>query len=207
MKNKKQESKAAFNQQAPGYDNDWRGKHARTLYPALLEKLSVTPFQKALDLGCGTGELIKLVLQADRNKEIYGLDLSENMLEVARKKLGTSVSLILGDAEHLPFDDEFFDLVYCNDSFHHYPKPEKVLDEVSRVLKPGGVFFLGDLWHPGFARPIINFFMKHSKDGDVKIYSESELKTLLSPNFQNIQWKPVNHTACVVSAIKILRTK
>lgn len=205
MKDKKQESKAAFNQQAPTYDRDRRGRHARTLYPALLKKLSMTPFQKALDLGCGTGELLKLVLQADRSREIYGLDLSENMLEVARKKLGASAALALGDAEHLPFEDAFFDLVYCNDSFHHYPNPEKVLDEVCRVLKPKGVFLMGDLWHPGFARPIINFFMKHNGEGDVKIYSEVELRTLLSPNFQNMQWEAVSHTACIVSAKKIFR--
>ena len=56
----KENSKAAFNQQAATYDTDIKGQHARSLYPVLLEKLSRIPFQSALDLGCGTGEMLKL---------------------------------------------------------------------------------------------------------------------------------------------------
>ena len=55
----KENSKAAFNQQAATYDKDIKGQHARSLYPVLLEKLSHIPFQSALDLGCGTGEMLK----------------------------------------------------------------------------------------------------------------------------------------------------
>ena len=56
MNTAKENSKAAFNQQAATYDKDIKGQHARSLYPVLLEKLSHIPFQSALDLGCGTGE-------------------------------------------------------------------------------------------------------------------------------------------------------
>lgn len=61
----KENSKVAFNQQAATYDKDIKGQHARSLYPVLLEKLSHIPFQSALDLGCGTGEMLKLILQKD----------------------------------------------------------------------------------------------------------------------------------------------
>ena len=54
MNTAKENSKAAFNQQAATYDKDIKGQHARSLYPVLLEKLSHIPFQSALDLGCGT---------------------------------------------------------------------------------------------------------------------------------------------------------
>ena len=67
----KENSKSAFNQQAATYDKDIKGQHARSLYPALLEKLSHIPFQSALDLGCGTGEMLKLILQKDPHKELY----------------------------------------------------------------------------------------------------------------------------------------
>mgnify|MGYP000279088380 CR=1 FL=1 len=59
MNTVKENSKAAFNQQAATYDKDIKGQHARSLYPVLLEKLSHIPFQSALDLGCGTGENAK----------------------------------------------------------------------------------------------------------------------------------------------------
>ena len=144
----KERSKSTFNQQADTYDEDIHGQHARTLYPVLLSKLAHIPFQRALDLGCGTGEMMKMLLQSDDQRELYGIDLSEKMLSVAEGKLSGKVQLVLGDSEHLPFVDNFFDVVYCNDSFHHYPAPENVIREVQRVLKPGGTFLIGDCWQP-----------------------------------------------------------
>ena len=70
MNTAKENSKAAFNQQAATYDKDIKGQHARSLYPVLLEKLSHIPFHSALDLGCGTGEMLKLILQEDVGKEL-----------------------------------------------------------------------------------------------------------------------------------------
>ena len=70
----KENSKAAFNQQAATYDKDIKGQHARSLYPVLLEKLSHIPFHSALDLGCGTGEMLKLIFLfiviVDRSTEL-----------------------------------------------------------------------------------------------------------------------------------------
>ena len=158
MRSIKENSRETFNQQAATYDKDIKGQHARSLYPVLLEKLSHLSFQCALDLGCGTGEMMRLILQKDNRKELYGLDLSEEMLSVAKAKLPEQVKLMLGDSESLPFPDSFFDVVYCNDSFHHYPEPQKVLGEVHRVLKPGGTFLMGDCWQPYMGRAIMNFY-------------------------------------------------
>ena len=134
MNDLKEKSKAAFNQQAATYDTDMQGQHARSLYPILLERLSHISYQSALDLGCGTGEMIKQIMQSDNHKELYGIDLSEEMLSVAKGKLPDQVKLLLGDSESLPFPDNFFDVVYCNDSFHHYPAPQNVLSEVQRLI-------------------------------------------------------------------------
>ena len=106
----KENSKDAFNQQAATYDKDIKGQHARSLYPVLLEKLSHIPFQSALDLGCGTGEMLKLILQSDTHKELCGIDLSEEMLAVAKSKLPEQVKILLGDSEALPFPDNAFDV-------------------------------------------------------------------------------------------------
>ena len=73
MNTAKENSKAAFNQQAATYDKDIKGQHARSLYPVLLEKLSHIPFQSALDLGCGTGEMLKLILQQEVEKNYMEL--------------------------------------------------------------------------------------------------------------------------------------
>ena len=202
MNRKKENSKATFNQQAATYDKDIKGQHARSLYPVLLEKLSHIPFQSALDLGCGTGEMLKMILQADHHKKLYGIDLSEKMLAVARTKLPDQVKLLLGDSESLPFPDSSFDVVYCNDSFHHYPAPQNVLREVHRVLKPGGTFLLGDCWQPFVGRVIMNGYMRHSKEGDVKIYSKEEVVSMLSQFFHDVFWEQVGNTACIASGRK-----
>ncbi len=109
---------------------------------------------------------------------------------------------MLGDSEFLPFPDHFFDVVYCNDSFHHYPAPEKVLKEVRRVLKAGGAFLLGDCWQPPGARMVVNFYMRHSKEGDVKIYSRAEMVSLLSRQFHDVSWERVGGSACIAMGTK-----
>lgn len=197
MNDQKEKSKAAFNQQAATYDTDMKGQHARSLYPILLDRLSHISYHSALDLGCGTGEMMKQILQTDNCKELYGIDLSEEMLAVAKSKLPDQVKLLLGDSESLPFPDNFFDVVYCNDSFHHYPAPRNVLNEVQRVLKPGGTFLMGDCWQPYIGRVIINFYMRHSKEGDVKIYSETEMVSMLSEYFHDVSWEQIGNTACI----------
>ena len=198
----KENSKAAFNRQAATYDEDMKGQHARSLYPVLLEKLSHIPFQSALDLGCGTGEMLKLILQEDTHKELCGIDLSEKMLAAAKSKLPEQVKLILGDSESPPFSDNAFDVLHCNDSFHHYPAPQNVLREVYRVLKPGGTFLMGDCWQPLVGRAIMNFYMRHSKEGDVKIYSEAEMVSMLSECFRDVSWERIGNTACIAMGKK-----
>ena len=92
----KERSRATFNRQAATYDRDIKGQHARSLYPILLEKLSHISFQSALDLGCGTGEMMKRILQADASKDLCGIDLSEEMLAAARSKLPAQVPSAFG---------------------------------------------------------------------------------------------------------------
>ena len=198
----KENSKAAFNRQAATYDEDMKGQHARSLYPVLLEKLSHIPFQSALDLGCGTGEMLKLILQEDTHKELCGIDLSEKMLAVAKSKLPEQVKLILGDSESPPFSDNAFDVLHCNDSFHHYPDPHRAAFQAWRVLAAGGAFVIGDCWQPAPARALMNAFMRHSFEGDVRIYSESELRAILSPWFSRVEWRRVGFRSCLAIAVK-----
>lgn len=202
MPNSKRISQLAFDKQAPTYDYDIKGQHARGLYPFLLQKISAIPFESALDLGCGTGEMMKRILQKYPQKQLWGLDLSEKMLEVAGQKLQGKVKLTLGDSEHLPYADASFDLVYCNDSFHHYPNPQKALQEVWRVLKEQGTLLLCDCWQPGIARWIMNRYMKFSQEGDVKLYSEREIREMLSKDFHNVQWQRIGTRAYMATGIK-----
>ena len=84
------------------------------------EYLKNIDYNKLLDVGCGTGYLINL-LQYKDNTLFYGLDLSEEMLKMAKSKNIRNAEFILGSADKLPFDDNSFDVVTCIQSFHHYP--------------------------------------------------------------------------------------
>ena len=136
MQDYKENSRRAFDRQAPNYDTASFGSHARSLYPILLSQLAQLPRRRVLDVGCGTGELLRMVGERFPETTRTGLDLSAEMLSVARHKLGEGVELVQGDAERLPFADRAFDVVLCCDSFHHYPNPRAVLAQFARVLQP-----------------------------------------------------------------------
>ncbi len=125
MNDCKTRSGRAFDRQAWTYDTARFGSHARGLYPVLLEQLAQIPHGSVLDVGCGTGELLREVGLRFPETTRTGLDLSANMLAVAREKLGGAVELVQGDAERLPFANRRFEVLLCNDSFHHYPNPAR----------------------------------------------------------------------------------
>ena len=199
---KKQQSRRTFDQQAATYDTAIQGSHARALYPYLLAELSRTKGDRLLDLGCGTGALTAQVLEQDPRRQVAGLDLSEGMLARARASLGDRAALVQGDSEHLPFPDGSFDVVYSCDSFHHYPDPAAVLAEVGRVLAPGGVFLLGDIWLPLPGRLLMNPFLRWSREGDVRIYSRQEITALMEQVFRRITWRRAGGRAFVARGVR-----
>ena len=84
---------------------------------------------------------MKMLLQSDDQRELYGIDLSEKMLSVAEGKLSSKVQLVLGDSEHLPFADNFFDVVYCNDSFHRLSGSGECHSRSPKSFKTGRYIF------------------------------------------------------------------
>lgn len=203
MKDYKEKSKNSFNKQAKIYDVSNYSKYPRECYPYVIKELSQINFNNILDLGCGTGTVLSLFLEKQPNVKAYGFDLSREMLNVAREKLGNKVKLIEGDSEYLPYGDNYFDVVMCTESFHHYPNPLKVLKEIYRVLKPKGKFILCDTWIVSPFRQVMNVFIKFSNGGDVKIYSEKEIANMFkNTGFKNICWEKVTRYTYICGGIK-----
>lgn len=202
----KARSRAAFNEQAATYDEGMQGSHARALYPYILEEakrsLAGVCTPHVLDVGCGTGALSEQLLAALPDCRLTGIDLSSAMVERARIRLAARAEVIEGDAERLPFRDESFDLVVCNDSFHHYPDPDRAAFQMWRVLLRGGTLVMGDTWQPAPARSIMNAWMPFAHEGDVRIYSEAELRSIFGAWFQHVDWRRIGATACLVVARK-----
>ena len=107
----------------------------------VLEILSRYRFERILDVGCGDGNFTALVGKACGAKEVYGVDISEKGVEMAKKK-GIKAFKVDVDEERLPFDDTYFDVVTALEVIEHLFDPDHFLEEVYRVLKPNGVFVL-----------------------------------------------------------------
>jgi ubiquinone/menaquinone biosynthesis C-methylase UbiE len=178
MKNYRSISKNTFDNIANTYEQTYEGYHSGLLYPEILDIVKNIPARRILDVGCGSGNFLKLIENFDA--EIFGIDFSEPMLEFAKKALDKKVKLVLGDAEKLPWEDSFFDVVICLDSFHHYPRPNIVLKEMKRVLSDSGTLVIADPYIPKWLkRQIVNLSLKFGNRGDVKIYSQRNWKKML----------------------------
>ncbi len=104
----------------------------------------------AVDLGCGAGQLVMELALMAPGLHVTGIDLSEKLLEGARQSarragLQDRVDFRVGNVEQLPFADQSLDSVISTGSLHHWSNPVAVLNEVDRVLKPGGAYFIFDL--------------------------------------------------------------
>lgn len=111
---------------------------------------------RMLDLGTGPAQIPVLVCRRIAGARVVAVDLAQHMLELAaarveREDLRTRIELRRLDAKCLPFGDGEFDAVFSNTILHHIPDPRPFLREARRVLRPGGVLLIRDLFRPGSA--------------------------------------------------------
>jgi SAM-dependent methyltransferase len=130
----------------------WRtaGNSAAYLLPYL------EPGMNLLDIGCGPGNLTVDLAQHVAPGRVIGLDAAAEVIDLARSTSETSadVEFVVGDAYHLQFDDETFDVVHAHQVLQHLSDPVAALVEMSRVTKPGGIVAVRDAdygamtWYP-----------------------------------------------------------
>jgi ubiquinone/menaquinone biosynthesis C-methylase UbiE len=112
--------------------------------------LRLQPWGEAVDLGCGPGHLAIELARAAPSLHVTGVDLSnallaEAILHAAQADAAHRVQFRTADAADTPFPDASFDLAVSTLSLHHWSDPVPILDEVQRILKPGGAFVIFDL--------------------------------------------------------------
>lgn len=146
--------------------------------------LKLCPAGKILDVGCGTGRMLKGV-QGDYEK--HGLDISERLVEQAKQQDSNS-KYEVGNSNNLPYHSGSFDLVMCHSVLHHLEDPSKTVDEIVRVAKPEGAIFVRDLIRPAIEevlqRLFLGYLAGHYDEQNKRLFENS-----LRSSFTQDEWK------------------
>jgi ubiquinone/menaquinone biosynthesis C-methylase UbiE len=138
----------AYDDRAVSYDRGWRGRLHHTISDrtAALAIATAAAPQRVLDVGCGTGYLLRtLARRYPEAEELAGIDAAPNMIETARRLTHDErLTFASGVAEQLPYPDASIDLVVSSTSFDHWSDQLAGLAECARVLRPGGQLVLVD---------------------------------------------------------------
>lgn len=193
-----------------GIDVLWRKKAIR-----LLRKRQPAP-RLMLDVATGTGDFALEALSLHPDK-IIGIDISAGMLEVGRQKikkqgLSERIEMLQADSENLPFEDNMFDAVIVAFGVRNFENLPKGLQEINRVLKPGGVVSILEFSQPRVFpfKQVYNFYFKQilprvgrfiSKDQSAYTYLPESvqafpdgrdfIRILDETGYKNTEWKPL----------------
>ena len=134
-----------FEQVAGEWDTLRAGYFGESVREAAIAKAYLRPEMVVADIGTGTGFLAAGL--APVVKQVYAVDGSAAMLDVARRNLGelSNVELRQADGSALPFDDASLDAVFANMYLHHCPDPGAAIAEMARVVRPGGRLVITDM--------------------------------------------------------------
>lgn len=136
--------------------NPWT-RHLRKAEEKLLRKFA---HGRVLDIGCGTGHHLAFLEKNNISTELFGVDVSKEMLKEARKKCSTHVMLVESPAENLSFPDNNFDTIVCFHGTFNFVNSAKTIHEMSRILRRGGIVILSvtSIWdkdYPSFWKKIV----------------------------------------------------
>ena len=157
----------------------------------LVSNYDIRDGMTVLEIGCGTGSIWlgrKNIVSGCR--KLILTDLSEGMLETARKNLGErdNIEYRKADIQDLPFLNDTFDVVIANSMLYHVPDIEKGIQEVRRVLKKGGVFYCATFGEHNFTDRLAEWFRLDGEDFMPNHnFTMQNGKEILSRSFEDIK--------------------
>ena len=169
-----------YNKIAGIYDKKWEG-YLNSTHKAVLDFLGRDFKGPILDASGGTGLLAEKIIRiGNKGVEISLVDISEEMLKIAEKRLKKfpNARIFKGDVHNLPFAPESFSTALSASAFHYYADPGKAVAELCRVLKPGGSLIIVDWSRDRFYFKIFNLILKASDKAHVNIYTLNELERI-----------------------------
>lgn len=147
-----------FSKRATSYDDGLEGRFSKRFYDLLEKEVKLDDEMRVLDVGCGTGALLKR-LCAGKDIDAHGIDAEANMVSVASRNC-PAYSFQQAPSENIPFLDESSDVLTVCMAYHHFADKPGFAREAARVLKPGGVLYIADPKFPFPVRMVMNGILR-----------------------------------------------
>jgi ubiquinone/menaquinone biosynthesis C-methylase UbiE len=168
-----------FDRWSHSYEDSWLQKrlfdpvHQSLL--TLAAKLDAP--ETVLDVGCGTGRLLRAASTYWPQARLIGVDPADGMIEVARQ-LTPAATFLSGTSEALPLPDNSVNLVLSTLSFHHWHDQAAGVREIARVLRPNGYFFLADIPGPAWIAKVMTHERIVDRNSVKNFFRQANLEVL-----------------------------
>lgn len=143
-----------FDKMAAKYDNGIEGRMSERFYRLLLAEVELFPGANVLDVGCGTGTVLRKMADTYPING-YGIDMTENMITEAQKKC-PDMHIQVCRCESTSFESQTFDIITACMAYHHFADKKGFAIEAARLLKPGGHLYIADPRFPFVIRKFLN---------------------------------------------------
>lgn len=192
-------NKRLFNRIAKYYDKGVFHTFMINFQNKVVQKINIKKNSKILDVGCGTGSLLVTLKNKNLNLSLYGIDISEEMLKIARKKLSKKEILKVAKAENLPFEKNYFDYIFCTEAFHHFSNQDRAMKNFYKSLKNQSRLIIADFDFGFIANKIFHFI----EPGNTKTNTKKEMKELFNRNnFKNVEQEKIGIFVFLTRGIK-----
>ena len=144
--------------------------------------------ERVLEIGCGTGS--DLLQFAKHGAIAVGIDITPEHLRLARERVGSLAQVFDGNGTNIPFENESFDYVYSHGVLHHLDQPRRMVEEIFRVLRPGGRFNVHVYARWSYWPPLLmlkhgwnwKLWIENSREPvHIDLYDGRELRRLFAP--------------------------
>ncbi|MEZ5275560.1 MAG: methyltransferase domain-containing protein [Opitutaceae bacterium] len=161
------------------YDSRWSFYIAASTRETIA-RLNIRPYERVLDVGCGTGIMLAQIGRRFPTVDLVGVDPVTEMLAIARQRLGASARVVQGVAESLPLPDRCVDVVVSCSALHYFDDPTKSFREMKRVLRPGGQLVVTDWRLDYWTLPFIRIYLRATGRVLGRIFRSDELVALFA---------------------------
>ncbi len=166
------------------YNNLWVQKYSlgptrREVRSVLLPILEKYPDSRILEIGCGTGQLIHEISEVHKNVDYLGIDVAENMVEIARSNNdGPRMEFKVCPVEDFTEEGQY-DIIYCTHAFPYFPDKAAVVKKMAALCKKGGTVVIANSSTNNLKDLLINFFLK-ATTSEAKYLSIKKMKKLFA---------------------------